>query len=864
MQWLLYNRAARPACLAQKRWPRPKSLDWHARKTAVEEAVMVIRPEAPTPERPLSGVRVAEFGAGSAVAYCGKLFADFGAAVVKVEAPGGDPGRRMPPLIDRGDGVGESGVFAWLNTNKQSVTVASDDKARLAEIVGANDVLLDARPGAGADAGATGHAALRAAFPGLTIVAFSWFGESGPYRDFAASDSVVRALAGLVKATGSVDQPALQAEHQSGVPAALSGFTAAVGALLGGGKRGRRFEISIHEANVALADFQTATAVQLEIDERRTGVNRWYPTFPVGIYPCREGWLGITALTPDQWRGFCDLFGMDAQAIDPNYTASADRLARADELETVFVPLLQARTAREWFEEGMRRRLPFTITPDMAELLGEPVHRGRGAFGQVRIGEATFEAPVLPQHLSRTPPSASGAAPLAGADTDSWRPAPSVLRRDGEAALPLAGVRIVDLAMGWAGPLATRQMADLGAEIIKVEGRAYPDWWRGSEYSEASIAEHAHEMSLNFNILNRNKTGITLDLTRPGGADLLRRLVATADAVVENYSQGVLPKLGLGYADLCAVNPDIVMVSMPAFGSDTAWADVRAYGSTLEQASGLPSVTGRADWPPTMNHIAFGDPIGGLNSAAALVVALMHRQRTGQGQHVDLSQVECMFPQVAPWIIEQSIKGRVGPRVGNRHPLFAPHGCFRCEGEDEWLVIAVTDDTAWQALCAVIGRADLAQDPALAKTAGRRAAEDRLEAVIGAWTRARAPDAAMQALQARGVAAGVARGFRELVVAEPHLQARGYWQAVDRPHLGLHRQPSPTFREEGRAYPIRTLAPTLGQSTRDVLSGVLGLSASELDALEADRIIGTEPIPVGQRPPRSATLLHAAARGETV
>ncbi len=668
----------------------------------------------------------------------------------------------------------------------------------------------------------------------------------------------MRALAGLVKQTGPEAMPAMQPDHQATVPAALCAFSAAVAALLSGAANGRRFEISILEANVVIAEYQAATAVQLGLGAQRRGVNRWYPTFPMGIYPCREGWLGITVLTADQWRGFCDLMGMAAQAADPGYAISPDRIARADELEAVFAPLLLARTAREWFEAGMQRRLPFVIVPDMAELLAESVHRSRGAFGTVRIGSASFEAPVLPQRLTATPPAADGRAPLAGTDTKTWQPAPAILRHRDGAGLPLAGVRIIDLAMGWAGPLTTRQMADLGAEIIKVEGRAYPDWWRGADYSDAAIAARNHETRLWFNILNRNKTGITLDLTRPEGADILRRLVRTADAVVENYSQGVLPKLGLAYPDLRREKPDLVMVSMPAFGTTTEWADVRAYGSTLEQASGLPRVTGQEDWPPTMNHIAYGDPVGGLNACAALLVALLHRQRTGIGQHVDLSQVECMLPLVAPWIIEQSISGRVAPRLGNRHPLHVPHGCYRCAGDDEWVVIAVTDDAAWRALCAVIGRPDLACDPALAFAAGRRGAEDRLEAAMTAWTRTLSPDQAMHTLQASGIAAGVARGFEELMLREPHLLARDFWQPVDRAHLGRHLQPSPTFREDGRAYPIRNAAPTLGQSTREVLTRFLDIQAPELDRLEAERIIGADPIPAAQRRPRSAAVLRAA------
>ncbi|MFI4933612.1 MAG: CoA transferase [Caulobacterales bacterium] len=819
------------------------------------------RDEGAAAPAPLKGVRVAELGTGPALAYCGKLFADFGASVVKVEAPGGDPARRTPPLADVGDGAAESGVFAWMNTNKESVIVAPADAARLTEIVGASDVLIDARPGAGWDGGPTGQAALRAAFPQLTIVSLSWFGESGPYRDFAATDSTLRALAGLVRNVGPEQAPALLTEHQASVPAALCAFSAAMSALLSGG--GRRFEVSLLDVNLIIGEYQMAITVQAQAPERRWGINRFFPVFPVGVYQCREGWLGVTAHSPDQWRGFCDMLGLAIEPGDPNYRLPPDRLARADELDAQIVPRLLTRTAEEWFEESMRRKVPIVVVPDMAELLATEVHRARGAFGKVHIGKASFEAPILPQRLTVTPPAADSVAPLAGADTDLWRPQPPLARADKAGGLPLSGVRIVDLTMGWAGPLATRQLADLGAEVIKVEARAYPDWWRGSDYSEVSIADHVHEMAHYFNINNRNKTGITLDLTQPEGAQILRRLVRTADAVVENYSQEVLPKLGLDYAGLRGERPDMVMMSMPAFGQQSAWAEVRAYGSTLEHASGLPSVTGQAGWPPTMNHVAYGDPIGGFNACAALLTALFHRQRTGEGQFIDLAQVECLFPLVAPWLIEQSITGRVAPRPGNRHPLFVPHGCFACEGDDAWVVIAVTDDAAWRALCEAIGRADLAADPALATAPGRRAAEARLEEAIGAWTAGRSADEAMEALQARGVAAGVARGFAELMFYEPHLMARGYWQEIDRPYLGPHLQPTSAFREEGQGYPVRTPSPTLGQSTREVLSRVLGLTQADLDRLEAAQVIGETPIPIGERRPRSAALIHeAAARGD--
>ena len=812
----------------------------------------------------LGGIRVAEFGTGAALSYAGKLFADFGASVVKVEPPGGDPGRREPPLVDIGGGVLESGVFAWRNTNKQSVIAADGDSARLVQIASACDVLLDSRPGAGRDPGPSGHAALRAAFPGLNIISISWFGEDGPYRDFVGADAVARGLAGILRAVGPAEKPVFLAEHQAGFPAALAAFTAALGALIGRHKTGRRFEIRIQEANVPIVDYQMSQAAGAPEGDRRWGLNRFYPVFPVGIYPCREGWLGVTSFTPDQWRSFCQMLDLAEIAERPEYQALVDRFMRAAEIEALFMPRLLDRTADQWFVETQRLRLPIVPVPDMAALLAEPVHRGRGAFGEVRIGEARFEAPVLPQRLNATPPTPGGRAPLAGEHSETWTPGPAPDLPDppegGAGALPLAGVRIVDLAMGWAGTSATRQMADLGAEVIKVEGCAYPDWWRGSDYSDASNAEALHETALNFNFLNRNKSGITLDLTRPEGADLLRRLVRTADAVVENYANGVLAKLGLDYAHLVQEKPDLIMVSMPAFGGTTQWAEVRAYGSTLEHGSGLPSVSGEAGGPPMMNHIAYGDPIGGMNACPAVLTALLHKRRTGEGQFIDLSQVECLFPLGAPWIIEQSITGAVSPRRGSRHPWMVPHGCFPCAGEDSWVVIAATDDDAWRSLAKTIGRPDLAADPDLATTEGRRGREDELESAVEAWTRTRSPDAAMTTLQAAGVAAGVARGLRETLYDEPQLNARGFWQTIDRPFLGPHRQESPVFREEGQPYPIRTPAPTLGQSTREVLARLLGLTGADFDRLEAAAIIGEAPIPMNKRAPRSAAAMREAAK----
>jgi crotonobetainyl-CoA:carnitine CoA-transferase CaiB-like acyl-CoA transferase len=252
----------------------------------------------------------------------------------------------------------------------------------------------------------------------------------------------------------------------------------------------------------------------------------------------------------------------------------------------------------------------------------------------------------------------------------------------------------------------------------------------------------------------------------------------------------------------------------------------------------LPTITGFPDDPPTMNQTAYGDPIGGFNAATALMVALLHRQETGQGQNIDLSQVECMLPMVAGAVIEQSATGQTSPRIGNRHPVHAPQGCFRCAGDDRWIAISITGDQPWRALCQLLEHPELAELTA----ARRREQEPALEALIEAWTIGQDPDEAMTILQSRGIAAGVVRTPFELD-RDPHLLARGFWHCMDRPFIGAHWQSSSAFREGRDAYPVRRVAPTLGQNNDAILGGRLGLTRQELDRLAAAGVIGTVPKP---------------------
>lgn len=650
---------------------------------------------------PLSRFRVLQIGSGVALDYCGKLFADFRADVVKLEPPGGDALRAFPPVL----ADGHSGFFAWLNTNKRSVL---DTPAH-------RDALLQ-----GADLLLTEGVSHGLAAPVVTRI--SWFGEHGPNAGHAATEATIRALGGLVALTGRAEgPPTLATDCQSQIVGGLAAFIASAAGLYGAAPAA--FSVSIHETAVNIAEYEAAVAWEAGASRKRPGVNRFGRNYPVGIYPAKQGMIGVTIVTPGQWRALCTMLGMPDLANDPRYKINVDRLAASIDLDRLFQPVWETRTATEWFELGLQYKLPLAVVPDMAALLKQDIHRERRAFVPAGVGGIAFEGPVIPLRLTRTPPLAGGEAPSAASSPAYWRDNRPVRPAGTANGLPLQGMRIVDLTMGWAGPTAARHLADLGAEIVKVEACQYPDWWRGTDLRAEFIAEQKYEKIPWFQLMNRNKLDVTLDLTHPEGAALLKRLVATADAVVENYSAGVLTKLGLDYSVLSQVKPDIVMLSMPAFGAGNAWSDCRAYGSTLEQASGLPAITGFPGDPPTMNQTAYGDPIGGFNGAAALIAALLHRQATGEGQNIDLSQVECMLPLVAPALIETSATGRMPPRIGNRHPLYVPQGAFRCAGDDAWVAISVTSDTMWDALAGVIDRPDLAGLSA----SQRREREDELE-----------------------------------------------------------------------------------------------------------------------------------------
>ena len=398
----------------------------------------------------------------------------------------------------------------------------------------------------------------------------------------------------------------------------------------------------------------------------------------------------------------------------------------------------------------------------------------------------------------------------------------------------LSGLRVVEIAQGWAGPLVGAMFADFGAEVIKVESVGRLDWWRGVAIGNDALV---YERSALFNGINRNKLGITLDLQSPDGYSLLLRLVGEADVFVENFTSHVIEKLRLTHDVLSSENPGIISVSMPAFGSTGPWRDYPALGTTVESMCGVQSLTGYEGGPPRMQGTSW-DPVIGLYTSFAVMAALHHRRRTGRGQHIEVSHIEAGTHFVAGPLLEHLLTGRTPSRKGNASNVFAPHGCYPTEGEDQWITLVVRTDAEWGALVAVLDGDPSLSDPQYATLRGRMARRVALDETLGALTARRNRDELFRRLQAAGVPAAPVSTPPDLL-GDEHLLARQFWAVVERQHVDTHLYPS-RFMTMSRTPPrYEKPAPTLGQDNDLILSERLGLSSETMADLERRGIIGT-------------------------
>ena len=399
---------------------------------------------------------------------------------------------------------------------------------------------------------------------------------------------------------------------------------------------------------------------------------------------------------------------------------------------------------------------------------------------------------------------------------------------------PLDGIRVADFCWAWAGPYGALQLAHLGADVIRIESakrlcpsRLIPPW----PDNESGVNRAGY-----FNQYNQGKRSLTLDLKAPEAIDIAKTLVSKSDIVMNNFASGVMEKLGVGYDVLRRIKPDIIMVSLPGYGTSGPEKDFVSYGPPQVAQSGLSALTGYVGGPPMMAGFSYGDPNGGVHATFAVMAALLHREKTGQGQYIDLSQWEAAIMLLPEALMDYSMNGTQPERMGNRDSHMAPHGVFRSKGDDRWVSLSVRDEAEWQRLCEVMGQPELSSDTRFASLVARKENEAALEEIVTAWTQERTADEATQALQNAGIPAYPALDALDMVNS-PHVGARDYFVELEHPEVGTRRHMGIPWTMSRTPCEIRRPAPCLGQDTDAVLTDVVGLSQDEIATLREKDIL---------------------------
>ena len=810
----------------------------------------------------LSGVRVLDLATDVAGAFAAKLLATFGAEVVKVEAPSGDPTRWLPPRA-AGDSPDAGVLFAALNAGKRGLVADPEyrgDLAVLAQLLDRSQIVIESgAPGEWLERGLD-----LSGVPASTVVcSITPFGQDGPRAGWRATALTAFAAGGQMSLFGEPDRPPIvTAGHQAHLQAGLHAFAATLTALFAAERTGigDHIDISIQEAQAASLEGAGPAALVRGTDQERMG-NGMRATW--GIHPCADGWVGLAAMAR-QMDAVYRCIGRDDLLDRPEFMQTLRDADTDAAVREAIQEWTKTRTAQQIFDESQAHRGPFGLIPRPGELLAWTTLHENGFWCDVDhpvLGPHTLPGAPLTVNDERAP---ERRAPLLGEHTreiqaeldadDARDEEPTDDFADATDPRPLLdGIRVLDLTQVWAGPFATRLLADMGADVIHIEGPAFPDVIRGLTRPDEP---RAFDRSSYFNEYNRNKRGLVLDLRTAEGMRAFERLVATADVVIENWSVGVAGRLGLGYEALRALNPRVVFVQMPAFGVDGPEASRMGFGPTIEQMGGLVALQGYEGGPPQKSGTSYGDPTGGTMAAAGVALGLVRRERTGDGCHIVVSQRDNVIGLASEFMVAASLDTPAPARVGNRHEQWSPHNVYRTrddegrvqtdiagnpvrEFDETWLAIAVDSDEAWWGLRGVVGDDRLGRDD-YATAAGRLAASAEIDAVIGEWARKQDATAAARRLQEAGVSASPV--LTPLMIArDAHLEAREFFTTYDHPEAGHQRTTRPVWRLAARPVEGVRPAPCFGEHNAEVLREVAGYDEAAIAALAAAGVIATEP-----------------------
>ncbi|MGA2520482.1 MAG: CoA transferase [Acidimicrobiales bacterium] len=791
----------------------------------------------------LSGLRVADL-AGEPAALTGRILADLGAEVLKIEPPGGDPLRAVPPLGPDGTSL----RFAAWNAGKTAVEVTGPADPVLAELLGDVHVVLTTPGWPGA------LEVDRALAPAAVWVAVTPFGVDGPRSGWMASDLGVMASTGNMYCTGDPDRPPVRCTE----PAAWAhvGPEAAVATLsaLASG-RPQVVDVSAQEAVMIASMGHVGRFPRTHNRGKRSGAS-------VGvsreIWPCADGFVSfglrggkarvanlqtITRLVAEE--------GLATPALtERDWTTYDHTRVTSQELDDIGAPIgayFSRHTMAELYEIAVDTNLMLAPANSPRELIESRQLAARDFFvelGGIRHLPRSFVKVTSPDDAV-VDPGPLGPVQVRTAAEDRPRAdgggagpaAPFAPPAKGKAASPSgpawAGTNLLEFGTGAAGPIAVRYFAEHGATVVRVESRGRPDFLR--TYGMGPGNPCGLEGSDMFDALNVGKLSVTLNLKHPEGVALAKRLVQWADAVAENFAPRAMRSFGLDYAAMSVEKPDLVMVSSCLQGQTGPHKDYPGFGGQGSALGGYNLLTGWPDREPVGPYGTITDSLAPRFVASALTAGLLYRRRTGRGVHLDVSQVEAAVYSLSPWVLDYDVNGHIGERDGNRSPRAVPHGAFPCQGEDRWVAIAAWDDGQWAALAGLVGvPADVAAR--LATLEQRRAAVDDVEALVGAWTADRSADDVAGQLQALGIEAVPVADLGD-ASADPQLHHRGHFVTLEHPCMGMCGYERNGFRFDDAPGGFAHSSPTLGEHNDVVLGDILGLGSAERQRLADEGVL---------------------------
>lgn len=804
---------------------------------------------------PLAGLSVVECGQGVAAAYAAKLMVLLGADVIKIEPPGGDLTRFRGPFYNDVADTVLSGLFLYLNADKKGVTLDlndSGDRACLDTLLERAAILVhNVAPRDRAAARLDSRSVTRE-HPGLVVAGISPFGDCGPYADYHAYELTVAHASGMASLAPAVsqfpDRPPLklfghQAEFQAGTFAALGALAAYHYRLETG--TGQAIEVSEQECLATMLEGALPRYSYGGEVASRLGRHSYAPR---SILPTLDGWIFINPGEEEQWARLVELMGSPEWTKEEIFKDRFIRGQYADALWPLMAEFTKNWKKQELFIAGQAKRVPLAPMNRPSDVYADIHLRARDFFGPLPAPDGrTIEIPTVPFKSTMASWRIDRPAPRLGehnrevlSSAGASGGARSSELITGEVAKPvshgpLAGVRVLDFGWIWAAPYCSMMLANLGADVIRVETSKRTCLSRRNP----PFADNVPGLNRAgvFNEWNQNKRSIQLNLTKPEGIEIALRLAEKSDITIENFGAGVMDRMGLGYEVMRRRNPGIVMLSIGCYGRTGPYTDFVNYGPQVNGQAGLLAVSGYEGDQIREGPCAYGDPATGVFAAFLISAALLQRRNTGLGQYFELSMMEVLAMGLPEALLEYAMNGRDLEPIGNHDLWMAPHNCYKAlGGPEEWVTIAVGNEHEWRRLCEAIGRPTLAADPRFETAAARKRNEAELDRIITEWTSKRDRWETAKSLQDAGIAAIPTLTVKDLF-EDPHLAQRGFFARVPHPEVGARPHSGVPLKMSVTPCLVTKPAPCLGADTDEVLSSLLGMDTQELERLHREEIL---------------------------